>query len=134
MNKKRKSKTQNTSVKGLVIKTLLGSLVSVVVFFILTLLAAFVLWKNDSDISLYNFVICIIGAFAGFAGGFVAVRPVRKRGMVFGALSALIPCVIVMTASVLLSKSGIAVVGWIFLAVYILFSALGGIIAANKRK
>ena len=136
MRKKRKtkSKVQNTTAKNIVIKTAIGSGVSLVVFFLLALLAGFVLWKNDADINSFKYVIFALSVVSGFIGGFVAVRPVRKNGIAFGALSSVVPCAVIILASVLIAKSSVAITGWIFIALYILFSAIGGIVAVNKRK
>lgn len=136
MHKKRrtKAKSQNNSLKNYVVKTAIGSVTGLVVFFTLALVASFVLWKNDSDTASFKYVIFALAAISGFVGGFVAVRPVRKNGIVFGALSALLPCIIVAVVSMLISKSGLAVTAWIFFVIYILLAAAGGIVAANKRK
>lgn len=136
MHKKRKtkSKVQNTTAKNIAIKTAIGSGVSLVVFFLLALLTGFVLWKNDADTNYFNYVIFALSAVSGFVGGFVAVRPVRKNGIAFGALSSVVPCAVIILASVLVAKSSVSVTGWIFIALYILFSAIGGIVAVNKRK
>lgn len=135
MPKKRRTKPQaGTDIKTVIIKTLIGSLVGVVLFFAFTALASLILWKTDADESIYKFISLLIGAVAAFAGGFVAVRPTRKNGIVFGSLSALPVYLLEILASVLVSKSGIGLIGWILLAVQILFAALGGIIAVNKRK
>lgn len=136
MRKKRKtkSKVQNITAKNIVIKTAIGSGVSLVVFFLLALLAGFVLWKNDADTTSFKYVIFALSAVSGFIGGFVAVRPVRKNGIAFGALSSVVPCAVIILASVLVAKSSVSVTGWIFIALYILFSAIGGIVAVNKRK
>lgn len=136
MHKKRKtkSKVQNTTAKNIAIKTAIGSGVSLVVFFLLALLAGFVLWKNDADINSFKYVIFALSAVSGFIGGFVAVRPVRKNGIAFGALSSVVPCAIIILISVLIAKNSVSVTGWIFIALYILFSAIGGIVAVNKRK
>lgn len=136
MHKKRKtkSKVQNTTAKNIAIKTAIGSGVSLVVFFLLALLAGFVLWKNDADTNSFKYIIFALSAVSGFIGGFVAVRPIRKNGIAFGALSSVVPCAIIILISVLIAKSSVSVTGWIFIALYILFSAIGGIVAVNKRK
>lgn len=135
MPKRIRTKPQTGSdIKTVAVKALIGSLVGVILFFALTALASFILWKTDSDESIYKFVLLLIGAVASFTGGFVAVRPTRKNGIAVGALSALPVYLLEILASVLVSKSGIGVIGWIMLAVQILVAAIGGIIAVNKRK
>lgn len=103
-------------------------------FFVLTALASLILWKTDADESIYKFISLIIGAVSSFTGGFAGVRPVRKNGIAFGALSVLPVYLAEILAGVLVSKGGIGLIGWIMLAVQLIFSAVGGIIAVNKRK
>ncbi len=136
MHRKRrtKSKAKDNSLKNIAIKTAIGSAVSLISFFALLTLAAFILWKNDSDTASFKYIVSALGAVSGFVGGFVAVRPVRKNGLVFGVLSALVPCVVIILVSALVAKSSLSAAGWVFLAVNILFSAIGGIVAVNKRK
>lgn len=137
MQKKRRTKPKpqvSGDIKTVAIKALIGSLVGLVVFFILTALASFILWKNDADSEIFKYIMLIIGAVSAFIGGFVAVRPTRKNGIAVGALSALPSYLVIILISVLLSKSGVGAVGWVLLAVMILFSAIGGIVAVNKRK
>lgn len=135
MLKKRRTKPQvSTDIKTVAIKALIGSAVGLVLFFALTALASFALWKADADSEVFKYIMLIIGAVAGFVGGFVAVRPTRKNGIAVGALSALPTYLAVILTSTLVSKSGVGVIGWVFLAVLVLFSAIGGIVAVNKRK
>ncbi|MBP3938222.1 MAG: TIGR04086 family membrane protein [Clostridia bacterium] len=136
MHKKRRTKTKvkDSSLKNIAKKTAIGSVASLLSFFALTALAALILWKNDSDTASFKYIVSAIGAVSGFLGGFIAVRPVRKNGIAFGTLSALVPCVLILAVSALLTKSPISIAGWIFIAVNILFSAIGGIVAVNKRK
>lgn len=135
MPKKRRTKPQvSGDIRTIAVKILIGSLVSVLMFFVLTALASFLLWKTDADESVYKFVILLIGAFSAFAGGFVAVRPIRKNGIALGTLSTILPYFIVILVSALVAKSGLGVIGWVLLPLQVLFSAIGGIIAVNKRK
>ena len=117
MHKKRrtKSKSQNDSLKNIAIKTAIGSAVSLVAFFALAMLATLILWKNDSDTASFKYIISAIGAVSGFLGGFVAVRPIRKNGIAFGALSAIVPSAVIILAAVLIAKSSLSAAGWVFL-------------------
>ena len=136
MHRKRKIKSgaKDNSLKNIAIKTAIGSAVNLVSFFVLLALAAFVLWKNDADTESFKYIVVSLGAVSGFAGGFVAVRPVRKNGLAFGAMSALVPCAVTILLSALIAKSSLSAAGWIFIAMNIAFSAAGGIVAVNKRK
>ncbi len=134
MPEKRRIKPQMNDIRTVAIKTLTGSLVGLVIFFLLTAVATAVLWKTDADSEMYKYILLVIGAISAFVCGFVAVRPVRKNGIVFGALSVLPTYLITIIVSMLISKSGIGLFGWILLGIQILFAAIGGIIAVNKRK
>ncbi|MBP3441331.1 MAG: TIGR04086 family membrane protein [Clostridia bacterium] len=132
--KRTKAKSHNQTLKNYVLKTAIGSAVGMGVFFLFALAAAFVLWKKDADTSSFKYVMFALAALSGFIGGFTAVRPVREKGLIFGALSALPTCVVLTAVSMLISKNGLAVTGWIFIVLDILFAAIGGIVAVNKRK
>lgn len=134
MPEKRRIKPQMNDIRTVAIKTLTGSLVGLVIFFLLTAVATAVLWKTDADSEMYKYILLVIGAISAFICGFVAVRPVRKNGIVFGALSVLPTYLITIIVSMLISKSGIGLFGLILLGIQILFAAIGGIIAVNKRK
>lgn len=135
MPKKRRSKPQTADgIKTVIIKALIGSLVGLVVFFLLTALAAFILWKTDADGVIFKYIMLLVGAVSGLVGGFTAVRPTRKNGIAVGALSAL-PCYLIeILVSVLVAKNGIGTIGWILMIIQLVLSAVGGIIAVNKRK
>lgn len=136
MQKKKRTKASATvnDTKNIIIKILIGSGVGSAVFFALAALSAFVLLQNDSDVNIYKYIILLIGAISGFLSGFAGVRPLRKNGIAFGAVSALPVYLIAIIVSIILSRSGISLIGWILLAVIVIFSAVGGIVAVNKRK
>lgn len=134
MPEKRRTKPQMNDLKTVIIKTLTGSLVGLVIFFLLTAAATAVLWKTDADSEIYKYILLSVGAVSAFICGFVAVRPVRKNGIVFGALSVLPVYLITIIVSMLISKSGVGLFGWILLGIQLLLAAVGGIIAVNKRK
>ncbi len=137
MQKKRRSKPKaqaSSDIKTMAVKALIGSAVALVMFFALTALASFIMWKKDADTEIFKYIMLALGALAGFVGGFVAVRPVRKNGIAVGALSALPPYFVIILVSTLVAKSGVGIIGWILLGIMILFAAVGGIVAVNKRK
>ncbi|MBR5262840.1 MAG: TIGR04086 family membrane protein [Clostridia bacterium] len=135
MPEKRRTKPQTgRSIRIEVVRVLIGSLTGIAVYFVLTAVASLILWKADTDESLYKFIMLLVGAAAAFAGGFAAVRPVRKNGIIVGALSVLPVYAVELVVSLLVSKSGIGIIGWILLAIQLTVAAVGGIIAVNKRK
>ncbi len=121
-------------IKTVTVRLAVGALIGIVLFFALSAAASFVLWKTDTDSSIYKFVMLAAGALSSFCTGFASVRPIRKNGLALGALSSLPLFLAVFLASTLISKSSIGAVGWIMLGVQMLFAAIGGIIAVNKRK
>ena len=135
MPEKRRTKPQTgRSIRTEAVRVLVGSLTGIAVYFVLTAVASLILWKADTDESLYKFIMLLVGAAAAFAGGFAAVRPVRKNGIIVGALSVLPVYAVELVVSLLVSKSGIGIIGWILLAIQLTVAAVGGIIAVNKRK
>lgn len=136
MQKKKRTKASATvnDTKNIIIKILIGSGVGTAVFFALTALSAFILLQNDSDTPIYKYIMLLAGAISGFLSGFVAVRPLRKNGLAFGSVSALPVYLIAVLVSVLIARSGIGLIGWILLAVMVVFASVGGIVAVNKRK
>ncbi|MBR3835545.1 MAG: TIGR04086 family membrane protein [Clostridia bacterium] len=134
MSEKRQIKPQMNDIRNVIIKALVGALTGVVLFFVMSAVAAFALWKTDSNSGMYQYILLAIGAVSALVCGFVAVRPVRKNGIAVGALSVLPAYLVTILVSILVSKSGVGLFGWILLAVQVVFSAIGGIIAVNKRK
>jgi putative membrane protein (TIGR04086 family) len=136
MQKKKRTKASSAvnDTKNIIIKILIGSGVGTLVFFGLTALAAFILLKNDSDTTIYKYIMLLVGAISGFLSGFIAVRPLRKNGIAFGSVSALPVYLIAVLVSVLMARSGIGIIGWILLPVMVVFASIGGIVAVNKRK
>lgn len=136
MQKKKRNKASAAvnDTKNIIIKILIGSGVGTAVFFALTALSAFILLQNDSDTPIYKYIMLLAGAISGFLSGFVAVRPLRKNGLAFGSVSALPVYLIAVLVSVLIARSGIGLIGWILLAVMVVFASVGGIVAVNKRK
>lgn len=136
MQKKKRTKASSAvnDTKNIIIKILIGSGVGTAVFFALTALSAFILLQNDSDTPIYKYIMLLVGAISGFLSGFVAVRPLRKNGLAFGSVSALPVYLIAVLVSVLIARSGIGLIGWILLAVMVVFASVGGIVAVNKRK
>lgn len=133
--RKRKSAQQgNADLRTVIVKTLIGSVIGAVMFFLLVALMSLIVLKADMSQSPYKYMILGAGMISGFICGFAAVRPVRKNGIVVGALSALPMYLLAVTLATLNSRTGIGVIGWILLGVMIVFAAIGGILAVNKRK
>lgn len=131
-NKKRNGKT---SADKLIIKSVLtGSAVGIVSFFALTSILTLLAYTQDFEESYYPALIFFAGGFSAFIGGFAAVLPLKHNGLPLGLLSVLPAFFFIVGVAGIVSKTGIGFLGWIALAIMLTMGALGGIIAANKRK
>lgn len=133
---KRKSKGggANADLRTIIIRCLTGAIIGTVTFFAILVLMSFIALKADLSDSLYKYLVLADGAVSGFVCGFATVRPIRKNGIIFGAVSALPMFIITALTAFLTSNSGLGAIGWILAGVMIIFSAIGGILAVNKRK
>lgn len=115
------------------IKILIGSLTGGALFFILIAFAAVAALKSGFSSSAYMPLGIALGALSAFAGGFIAVRPVKQRGAPYGALTGILQAII--CAVVLFIANGYKAGNGIFIlsAVMILCSVLGGIVAVNLK-
>lgn len=127
------AKTGETDFKNIVIKILIGSLLNIIFYFILTSFASLICLKADIDSGIYKYIIFVISAVCGIIGGYRAVRPIRKNGLIFGAVSALPAFLIIFLVSSIISHTGISLSGWIAAIIMTVFSAVGGILSVNRR-
>lgn len=118
----------------MVIKSLTGSAVGAAVFFALIALSSLIALRADMSQKILPVFVLVSGAVAGLVCGFTAVRPVGKNGLLLGAAASVLPYLIIIVISVCISHSGLGNYGWILLAVLVIASALGGVLAVNKRK
>lgn len=110
-----------------------GAAVGTGLFFILIAAMALLSLKAGLDSRMYLPCALAAGAVSGIAAGFTAVKPIKKKGILFGGAAGLITSAI--SAAVSVTVSGEASVKLlIIIAVITVCSALGGILAANLRK
>lgn len=133
-NKRRKPKAEAMNLKGIIFKILVGSALTVILYSALCVIFSLVCLKADFDLSLYKYFIFAISAVSGFFGGFKSVGTIRKNGLLFGAMSALPAFLIIFLVASIISRTGIAVSGRISAIIMTVFSAVGGIVSANKRR
>ena len=130
MSEKRKD-ANGMDLRSVIIKMLTGAAVGTAVYFALTAIAAFISLKKDVDPRGFGFTDLALGAAAAVICGFIAVKKVRKKGIVIGALSTLPMYFTVACVCLLVSHCGIGMYGWILGGVMLLSGAVGGIIAVN---
>lgn len=128
MPKKRKAEA---NLRTVIINMLIGAAVGTTIYFALTALAAFISLKRDVAPEGFGFTDLALGAFAGVLCGFVAVKSVRKKGFLVGALSTMPMYFIIAGVCVIVSHGEIGTFGWILGGVLLLSGAVGGIIAVR---
>lgn len=132
-SKRKSSAKESPALLQTAIKTLIGSLINIIVYFALTAVFSLISLKTDAKSDYFRYMIFFISAISGLVGGFAAVKPIHKNGILIGAVSAVPAFLVVFLVSSIISRTGISVTGWIAAAVMIFSSAIGGIISANKR-
>ncbi len=133
MSGKNKSTRRNEESGNNYIKVLVGSAVSAVMFFAFLGLFALFSLKNGTNSSLYMPAGVVFSFLSGITGGFVTVRPIKQKGVPYGALSGFISslfCAVVLFV-VNGNKAGSGL--FIVAGLMILGSAVGGIGAVNLK-
>ncbi len=117
--------------KSFMVKVCVGAAVSVTVYFALVALYAFISLKTGA-VGYFPAGIAA-GALSGVIGGFSAVRPMKEKGALYGALSGLIAAFLCAAVMFVVNgnKAGNGV--FILMASIITGSVAGGIFAVNFK-
>ncbi len=131
----RSEKSQQLTAKAMARAVVFGGLFGSVVLIIMLLLSAFLVLKMRTISQGVVFAASIISAcvssfFAGFAGS----RILKERGIVVGALSALLLFIIILITGTLFASDNVNLNTLLRLAAMILSGAFGGVIGVNKKK
>lgn len=112
---------------------MITSLVGCLLFFILTALFSYLVLQKGISSSLYMPVGLVLGAISAFLNGFAAVRPIKEKGVLYGALTGLIQALLC-SVVLFVANGGAAGTGiFILAAIIILAAAVGGIAAVNLK-
>lgn len=76
----------------------------------------------------------VFGAFGALAGGYIAVRIARCRGMMYGILTGLVLFLVVVIVGVCSSSESVTIATVIKGIAMLLSGAIGGIVAVNKNR
>lgn len=126
-----RSKDNNSSYLN---KIIFGSVTGTVLFFTLISLFALIILKTDVfSSSLYMPMGLISGALSAFISGFVAVRPVRKNGAAYGALTGFVQALICSAAAFFINGNKVGSGLFILMAVITALGCAGGISAVNLK-
>lgn len=131
MAENRRSKENETlSYKNLIIGSVTGS----VMFFVLIALFSLVFLKTDLlSASFYMPCGLISGAVSGFVSGFVSVIPVKKNGVLTGALSGLFQALICSAAVFFINNNNSGTGIFILMALITVSGMAGGVAAVNIK-
>ena len=110
-----------------------GSVISTALFFLFIGLFALMALNSGVSASLYMPTGMIFGAITAFLGGFISVRPLKEKGVLFGAISGVIQAVICAAVLFFINKGSVGTGVFILSALIIVFSGLGGIAAVNLK-
>lgn len=116
------------------IKIIIGSVVSSILYFIIIALYAVFALKSGANASGYMPVGMVLGALTGFLCGFVAVRPIKQKGVLYGSFAGFVQALICML--VLFDVNNASAGNGIFIlsAIIVLCAAVGGVAAVNMKK
>lgn len=134
MSKNKNNSTAEKTPLEIAVNILIGSLINIILFFALAAAFSLICLKTDAAPEMLKYPVFVAGGIGGFFGGLTALGKIRKRGMLFGALSAAPALLIILLTCSLVSRTGIAPTGWITAGISIVTAAIGGILGANKRK
>ncbi len=116
-----------------VTKIIAGSVVGSVLFFVLLAVFAASALKTDIAASSYMPAGIILGALSAFVGGFISVRPLKEKGMPYGALSGLFQALICSIVLFVANKASVGTGVFILMAAVTAGSIAGGISAVNLK-
>ncbi len=111
-----------------------GSLFGTFLFFVLIVLFSVTALKTDFLSSAAYMPLGIFsGAMSSFSGGFISVRPTRKKGALLGILSGLFQAFLITAILLFIYADNPGSGLFIFMAVITVFGLLGGISAVNLK-
>ena len=128
-----KTKTQIID-KKIITSLLFGVITGLAVITVLTLLTSFVFMisgKYPADITKYIVLVFLLAG--GLAGGYVCVRINKSSGLALGSVTGLIIFLIILIIGLCSSTGTITIQTLYKFIVLVLFSALGGVLGANKK-
>ncbi len=133
MGGKSKSSRKESDNNTKLIKVAVSSAVSTVLFFVFLAAFAAMSLKSGFSASLYLPAGLVAGAVSGLTGGFLCVRPIKEKGVLFGFISGIIQAVV--CCAVLFAINGGAAGNGLFVlfGIITVFSVLGGIAAVNLK-
>ena len=128
-NRSRREDNKSSPISKIMIGAVLGT---VLYFVVLALFALFAL-KSNAGTSSYMPVGMALGALTAFAGGFAAVKPLKQKGAVFGAVTGLVQALMCSIILFIVNKAVAGTGIFILMALITVAAAGGGIAAVNVK-
>lgn len=113
---------------------LIGAAAGTALFMLMLLAACAVILKADVSAGLYSVIGLAAGALSALAGGFTAVRPLRRNGIPFGALTGIIQAIAVSVVIFAANSASAGTKLFLLMGLTVLFAVAGGIAAVNLKK
>ena len=133
-----KSVIYNTNLKknSIYIKGILfGSIICISVIIVLLMISAFAITQlGNVQTDIINIVVNVINGIGVFCGSFIALRIIKSKGIVFGAIIGGILFVLIFIAGLISSTETLSINIPIKLIVSVIFGIIGGILAVNKKE
>ena len=127
------SKFKNNSlyIKGI----LVGAIICITVIIMLLMLCAFFITQLGSiPTDAINIVVSAINGIGVFCGSFIALRIIKFKGIIFGAILGLIFFVLIFIAGLISSTETISLNTLIKLIVCVICGGIGGILGVNRKE
>lgn len=130
--KKRRSRNEEQSVS--VIKLIFVPIAFTGVYFLLVALFSLIAFKGELDSSFYAPLGIASGIISGFLCGYFSAKLVGHSGLLYGGLSGLAQGLLCGLLLSLVNSSGFGAGTMLLFFIIIIFSCIGGIIKANRKK
>lgn len=126
---------ENTNKTKVVKAILFGALIGILLCTCLTVIATIIVVKMKSIptdyINIISIIFCVISAFFS---GFIAVRIAKSKGMLYGALTAMLLYLILLIAGLCVNSGSLSFVSLTKLISMVIAGGIGGIFAVNKKQ
>ncbi|GEM_PF-6804093 len=130
--KKRRSRDENQSVP--IIKILFVPLIFTGVYFLIVALLSLIAYKEGLNASYYAPFGISSGVISGFLCGILSAKLAGHSGLLYGGLSGAVMGILCSLIVSIVNSSGIGAGTILLFFVILIFSCIGGIVRANKKK
>ncbi|MDP4119955.1 MAG: TIGR04086 family membrane protein [Bacillota bacterium] len=112
----------------------IGVLSAAIICMLLISLITFVLVKSQNlPANIISLVVLIISCISTFFGGYITVRILKNKGLLFGMITGLFVFLIVLIAGLSSSTETISAITLTKAAIMVISGAIGGIFSINKK-